>query len=74
MYTQQVVKGPIAPVQVAGPIGYYPVQTTTDTSDTGSTITDMLNSFMPLIMMVAMMGMMIPLFKSMGGPSAVTNS
>jgi hypothetical protein len=68
MFPQQIVRGPVAPLQVQGPIGYYPSQTTTTTS--GSDWTDIINSFMPLIMMVAMMGMMIPLMKNMGGASS----
>ena len=65
------VRGPAAPVypqQITGVTAYYPSQTTS--TDSGSSWTDIINSFMPLIMMVAMMGMMIPLMKNMGGATS----
>jgi len=61
MFTAQQVTGPVAPgqygsMQVSGPSAYYPTQTTDPTGG-------MINSIMPIIMMVLMFSLITPMLK-----------
>ena len=61
MFTAQQVTGPVAPgqygpMQVSGPSSYYPTQTTDPTGG-------MMNSLMPIIMMVLMFSLITPMLK-----------
>ncbi len=63
MFKPQQITGPVAPAQyttqqVSGPGSYYPLQTGTDMSS-------IFSSMMPMIMMIMMMAILMPMMKGM---------